>query len=185
MGEAKRRREGLAWGQPLPQDYHRCPSCKGRRTLVERTAPMGLSHVSTLMGFCGDCKTIWEAFPPDWSHDAVTAAPCDNCAFAKGSPESSDRQGWLELLAKLRAGGSFKCHKGAPILFDHEAGTVEFDAAWVNRYGRSCAGFVKIIAAWPDWLGRHLSVAHVLTTVEQDRLLDQSPSINGETHDAR
>ncbi len=152
MGEAKRRADALAWGHPWAQDLHRCPKCRSRRTVVEQAPPLALSHVSTLMGVCADCKAVWEAYPADWKHDVVAAEPCDNCAFAKGSPESQDREGWLELLAKLRAGGTFNCHKGAPILIDVEAGTVEFDEAWVQRYGRSCAGFVRAMQQWPDWL---------------------------------
>jgi hypothetical protein len=158
MGDAKRRQQALAWGQPWPEDFHRCPKCQSRRTGVEKAPAMGLSHVPTIMAVCRDCRTIWEAYPADWKHDVVEASPCDNCAFAKGSPESADRQGWLELLAKLRAGGAFNCHKGAPILIDAEAGTVEFDADWVNRHGRSCAGFVRVMQKWPDWLDRRFGV---------------------------
>lgn len=163
MGEAKRRRDGLAWGQPLPQDLHRCPSCRSHRTMIERAPAMGLSHVPTLMGVCADCKTLWEAYPPGWDHDPVGAEPCDNCAFSKGSPESQDREGWLELLTKLQAGGTFNCHKGAPLIIDTAAGTVEFDEAWVQRYGRTCAGFVKAMQRWSDWLDRrfgHLGVTN-------------------------
>lgn len=151
MGDAKRRAEALAFRQPWPEDLHRCPRCSGRRTAVEKGPPMGLSHVPTLYGVCADCKTLWEAYPPDWKHDAVEAQPCDNCAFAKGSPESADRDGWVALLASLKAGREFKCHKGAPIHLDTEAGTVEFDEAWVNRHGRTCAGFLKAMQKWPDW----------------------------------
>jgi hypothetical protein len=113
---------------------------------------MGLSHVPTLMGVCLDCSAVWEAYPADWKHDVVEATPCDNCAFKKGSPEQSDKEAWLELIAKLRAGGDFRCHKGAPILIDKSAGTVEFDECWVQRRGRTCAGFIRAVWQWPDWL---------------------------------
>jgi hypothetical protein len=152
MGEARRRREGLAWGQPLPQDYHRCPRCFSRRTVVETAPAMAMSHVPTLMGVCADCKTVWEAYPADWEHDAVAAQPCDNCAFAKGSPESRDRDGWRDLLTELQAGREFRCHKGAPLIIDTEAATIEFDEAWVQRHGRTCAGFLRAMQKWPDWL---------------------------------
>lgn len=171
MGEARSRRLALTHGQPWPQDFHCCPVCRSRRTVVEPAPPLALSHTPTLLGVCGDCRAVWEAFPADWSHDAVEASPCDNCAFAKGSPESQDREGWRSLIAKLKHGGEFKCHKGAPIKIDTEAGTIEFDEAWVQRHGRSCAGFVRALQAWPDWLEHRLAGTHVLTRHDQDQLL--------------
>lgn len=152
MGEARTRRLALERRQPLPQDLHRCPACLGRRTTVELAPALGLSHVPTRLGVCADCRAIWEAFPEDWRHDAVEAAPCDNCAFAKGSPEAADKEGWLALLAELRGGREFRCHKGAPILIDDAAGTIAFDEAWVQRHGRTCAGFLRAMQQWPDWL---------------------------------
>jgi len=156
MGEARRRREALAAFQPLPQDHHVCPVCRGRNTRVETMpAQLAMSHVATPVGVCGDCRALWEAYPPDWSHDAVEAAPCDNCAFAKGSPESADREGWTELLANLKDGNVFNCHKGAPIIVGPD-GKVEFDEAWVTRHGRTCAGFVRALQRWPDWFDKRL-----------------------------
>ena len=154
MGDAKRRQQALAFGQPWPEDMHRCPACFGRRTAIAPAEAMGLSHVPTRYGVCADCKSFWEAYPDDWQHDAVGAEPCDNCAFLAGSPEAGDREGWLELLSKLRDGGAFSCHKGAPILLDRDAGTVEFDAEWIRRKGRTCAGFLRAMQQWPDWLER-------------------------------
>ena len=159
MGEAKKRRDAMAWGTPWKQDFHRCPRCRSRRTFVDIAPPMALSHVPTRYGACGDCKALWEAYPDDWDHDAVAASPCDNCAFAKGSPESTDREGWLDLVANLKMGGQFFCHKGSPLLVDEDAMTIEFDRDWINAHGRSCAGFVKAMAKWPDWLDNHFSVA--------------------------
>lgn len=111
---------------------------------------MALSHVPTLFAACADCETLWEAYPPGWSHDVCEADPCDNCAFAQGSPEATG-DGWKELLRKLRAGEEFRCHKGAPILIDQEASTVEFDAGWITRHGRTCAGFHRAIMTKPAW----------------------------------
>lgn len=171
MGDARNRARALAAFQPWPEDFHVCPKCRGRRTAAAPAPALALSHVPTLMAVCADCGAVWEAFPPDWSHDAVEASPCDNCAFAKGSPESTDREGWKSLLLKLRAGNEFKCHKGAPLIIDVAAGTIEFDEAWVQRHGRSCAGFVRALQAWPDWLDNRLAGMHVLTKHDQDRLL--------------
>jgi hypothetical protein len=175
MGEARLRAEALARHQPLPQDLHRCPKCAGRRTIVEMAQAMAMSHIPTLMGICADCKTVWEAFPPGWKHDVVEGEPCDNCAFAKGSPESQDREEWRSLLAKLRMGQEFKCHKGAPLIIDLETGAAEFDEAWVLRYGRMCAGFLRAMQQWPDWLDNYLTVRHVLTKLDQDKLLALQP----------
>lgn len=170
MGEAKRRAEALDCGQPWPQDLNRCPKCASRDTRVRMAGPMGLSHVATLWGVCRACEAVWEALPPDWDHDAVAASPCDNCAFAPGSPELADKGGWRSMLAKLRVGGQeFRCHKGAPVLIDLEAGTAEFDAAWIREHGRSCAGFVRVMQSWPDWLeNRYAGPVHVLTQHDQD-----------------
>lgn len=171
MGEARRRRLALIAGAPLAQDMNRCPSCGSFRTVIEQAPPLAMSHTATLMGVCVDCRTLWEAYPPTWSHDAVEAEPCDNCAFRPGSPESQDREAWKSLLTKLRLGREFKCHKGAPLKIDHEAGTIEFDEGWVRTRGRTCAGFVRALQAWPDWLDNRYSVGHVLTSFDQDRLL--------------
>lgn len=153
MGDAARRRAALAAFQPLPPDLHVCPACRGRKTRVEpMPAELAMSHLETPVGVCADCGAFWEAYPDDWSHDAVAAEPCDNCAFRPGSPEIRDRDGWRALLAELRAGREFKCHKGAPILLDAGDGAIGFDEAWVRRRGRTCAGFLRALRRWPDWL---------------------------------
>jgi hypothetical protein len=151
MGDARRRAQALAAGQPWPEDLHRCPACRSRRTAVAPGAPMALSAVPTLFGVCADCRAIWDAYPADWSHDVCEAGPCDNCAFRPESPEIRDRASWKALLARLKAGEEFRCHKGAPILIDAKAETVEFDAAWINRHGRTCAGFHRAIMTRPEW----------------------------------
>lgn len=60
MGEAKIRRDALRRFEPLPEDLHVCPSCRGRRTVTEMAPPLALSHVPTLMAVCRDCKAVWE-----------------------------------------------------------------------------------------------------------------------------
>lgn len=173
MGQAAKRREALALGQPWPEDFHLCPRCGSRSTVISVAPAMALSHLPTLMGVCRDCRTAWEAYPPGWKHDAVEAEPCDNCAFRKGSPESQDRAEWKSMLAKLRAGEMFKCHKGAPLIFSEAPGSIEFDVDWVTKHGRTCAGFLRAMRQWPDWLENRLTVRHVLTTHDQDKLLGQ------------
>lgn len=167
MGEAKRRAEAYASATP-----HRpprvCPKCKSIR--IERTTlpPTGLSARETLYDLCRECGTVWEAYPDNWCEDVVGAEPCDNCAFRPGSPEQTDREGWAALIDTLRAGGEFRCHKGSPILGITDGrkpnadGTVsvEFDKEWVQRHGRKCAGFMRLVwamnAKGENWLERHL-----------------------------
>lgn len=151
MGAAKDRRVAMAFGQPDKRDMNRCPVCRSWRTVIAPAPAMAMSHIGTPHGVCADCKTVWEAYPADWSHDAVEAPPCDNCAFAKGSPESADKNGWRELLAGLKSGREFKCHKGAPILINEATSEIGFDEGWVQRKGRTCAGFVRAMQRWPDW----------------------------------
>jgi hypothetical protein len=158
MGEAKRRAEAHAAAIP-----HRpprvCPRCKSIRiTRVNQTG--------TPYDVCRACGTVWEAYPEDWCEDVVGASPCDNCAYRPGSPEQKDAKGWKQLIATLRAGGEFRCHKGAPIHGllggapnPDGSTTVEFDAEWVQRHGRKCAGFIRMVwameAKGEDWLARH------------------------------
>ncbi len=158
MGEAKTRRQFLAIGQPSRRDLDRCPTCFSFHTVK---APIESNDPETRTTFAGcmDCGALWEAFPPDWSHDAVEAEPCDNCAFRPGSAEIADREGWRDLLAKLKAGSEFKCHKGAPIRFDPDALTREFDEEWIRTKGRTCAGFLRAIQHWPGWLEAHFGIA--------------------------
>jgi hypothetical protein len=169
MGEAKRRRQALAWGQPLERDLHRCPRCQGHRTAVSDGPPMALSKVATSYGLCLDCKCFWEAYPASWKHDVCEGEPCDNCAFRPGAPEHEDSAEWRSMLAKLKHGQEFRCHKGAPIIIDAEAGTAEFDAEWVNRRGRMCAGFHRAIMTKPGWLEARYQTSHVLTSHDAEK----------------
>lgn len=115
MGEAKRRTDRYADGLPC-RPPRVCPKCKSIR--VERAClpPTALSHRPTDYDVCRECKTIWEAYPDNWSEDLVGAEPCDNCAFRPGSPEQQDPEKWNALVDQLRMGQAFHCHKGSPIL---------------------------------------------------------------------
>jgi hypothetical protein len=174
MGYAKLRRDALRRRQPLPEDFHVCPTCRSRDTRVAMMpAKLAMSHAPTLTGVCVPCGTFWEAYPPGWTHDVVGAEPCDNCAFRPGSPESQDKAEWKSLLAKLKAGGMFNCHKGAPILLG-EDGSISFDERWVQLFGRTCAGFHRAIMTRGDWLENRLGgLVHVLTKHDQDALLGE------------
>jgi len=151
MGEAARRRRSIAHFEQTGADLHRCPVCRSRRTAVATGPAMALSAIPTLYGVCADCSAVWEAFPPDWKHDVCEAEPCDNCAFRPGAPEHADTAEWRAMLADLKQGREFRCHKGGPIKLDLDAGTAEFDAQWVTRHGRICAGFHRAIMTRPEW----------------------------------
>lgn len=167
MGEAKRRREARFEAKPY-RPPRVCPKCKS--ISIERTTlpPSGLSHRETDYDLCRECGTVWEAYPLNWCEDVVGAEPCDNCAFRPGSPEQNDPEGWRKLIEMLRAGGEFRCHKGAPIngILDRKPGKtpstceVEFDNDWVQKHGRRCAGFMRMVWAMrekgEDWLARHV-----------------------------
>jgi hypothetical protein len=164
MGAAKRRAEAFFEGR-----FHRppriCPKCKSIRIERTRLPATGLSHRATDYDLCRDCGIVWEAYPDDWCEDVVGAAPCDNCAFRPGSPEQGDQAKWKHLIGILRAGGEFRCHKGAPILGldkpDADGGChAEFDRDWVNKHGRRCAGFMQMVWRMRErgesWLERHI-----------------------------
>ncbi|MGE3279939.1 MAG: hypothetical protein AB7H90_00975 [Alphaproteobacteria bacterium] len=127
--------------------------------------PTLLSYRPTDYDGCQDCGTIWESYPDNWCEDVVGAEPCDNCAFRPDSPEQRNPEEWRELITKLRSGGEFRCHKGAPILGlnkdkPNTDGTydVEFDPDWIRRRSRQCAGFMRMV--WSlrdkgeDWLAK-------------------------------
>jgi hypothetical protein len=165
MGEKKRRAEAFGDGRPWRPPLI-CPDCKSprvsRTTILRATA---LSRRPTEYACCRACGTAWEAYPADWCEDVVGAAPCDNCAFRPGSPEQADPEHWKWLVGQLRAGQEFRCHKGAPIRNLHAAPdaagnvAVEFDKDWVQKHGRKCAGFMRMV--WQmrekgeDWVARH------------------------------
>jgi hypothetical protein len=165
MGEAKRRREAFAEARAY-RPPRVCPNCKS--ICIERTTlpPTALSHRETAYDLCRECATVWEAYPDDWCEDVVGADPCDNCAFRPGSPEQQDPEGWKELVATLKSGQEFRCHKGAPICGldksqpnDKGNFDIEFDAKWVQKHGRKCAGFMRLVWAMrdkgEDWTARH------------------------------
>lgn len=151
MGEAKARADAKAAGRAWRMDL-RCPVCRGREIDRAHERSMAGSDVKTDVAHCRSCNAIWEAYPADWAEDVVGALPCDNCVFRPGSPEIRDRAGWKELLATLKAGGDFRCHKGAPMHVDLATMTAEFDAAWIQKHGRTCAGFHRAVMTRPGWL---------------------------------
>jgi hypothetical protein len=96
------------------------------------------------------CGAAWE--PIDESsildRDDETSSftkPCDNCAFRPGSPEQADKVKWGELIASLKAGGSFYCHKGVPIAPESKDG---FAYPSERRKLRFCRGYLDALGKW-------------------------------------
>ncbi len=72
------------------------------------------------LAVCVNCRTAWEPIDPSQIWDPSDALcsfrePCDNCAFQPGSPKQRDPEHWRELMAGLKGGASFYCHKGVPL----------------------------------------------------------------------
>lgn len=128
-----------------------CPKCGSRK--------VGFDPAMTVKGYgpgiaaCMNCRAIWEPFDPAQILDpaeplAAFRDPCGNCAFRPGSPEQADRDGWQTLLASLRQGASFYCHKGVPIDADAEHG---FAYPAARNKLRLCRGYLN---AWPKLIER-------------------------------
>jgi hypothetical protein len=103
------------------------------------------------IAICASCRTAWEPIdgtliwdPSDPS--ASLSAPCDNCAFRPGSPEQADTAKWKELIAKLRAGGTFHCHKGVPIAPESEDGFA-YPKHKPEKL-RLCRGYLNALGKW-------------------------------------
>lgn len=100
----------------------RCPKCASRKTIhVSPPAELLGKFYADKLEVCVNCKAIWEPFDPVQLLDAdrpTTSSfrePCDNCAFRPDSVEQRDPEKWAELMASLKSGGRFYCHKGVPI----------------------------------------------------------------------
>jgi hypothetical protein len=95
-----------------------CPTCKSPRVHIH--GDHGVKFYSRQIAICANCRTAWEPIDASLIWDASDpcaslSAPCDNCAFRPGSPEQSDTAKWKELIAQLRSGAAFHCHKGVPL----------------------------------------------------------------------
>lgn len=124
----------------------------------------GLSKIPTLFDVCFECHTIWEAYSEGWCEDVVGAEPCDNCAFRPGVPEHQDKEAWAKLIADLKGGREFKCHKGCPIVTKGKE-IIGFDEKWIEARGRNCAGFMRMVWSMKkhgeDWLANRYRILGV------------------------
>jgi len=122
------RRRAAKLERPFPGTGQCCPKCHGGRVVVHDT--LGYSELKFYwrqIATCADCRTAWEPVDESLVSDRSDARasftqPCDNCAFRPGSPEKADTAKLKEMIASLRAGASFHCHKGVPLAPDSEHG---------------------------------------------------------------
>lgn len=132
----------------------RCPKCASRRVATIPVPPT--EFYATTLEACLNCKSVWEPIDPAqiWDPDDPLCSfrePCGNCAFRPGSPEQADTAKWRELIASLRNGASFHCHKGVPIDPTDENG---FAYPKNKAKLRLCRGFL-------DMWGRTIAKASV------------------------
>jgi len=105
---------------------------------------------------CADCRTAWEPVDDSlvWDRSdpcASLSQPCDNCAFRPGSPEQADVPKWKEMIAALRAGAAFHCHKGVPIAPGSEHGfayPLDADGKHAKSKLRLCRGYLNALGKW-------------------------------------
>src|ERR1700730_18294817 len=108
---SRRRRRAAKLERPFPGTAQCCPKCKGGRVVVHDTAAMKeLQFYGRQIATCADCRTAWEPVDesPVWDRSDPCGSlreACDNCALRPGPPQRA-------MIASLRAGASFHCHKG-------------------------------------------------------------------------
>lgn len=129
----------------------RCPKCGS--TAVAHDPKMQVEGYGPGLASCRNCKAIWEPFDPAevWDKDDPVCSfkePCNNCAFRPGSNEMQDVEEWKKLIASLKAGASFYCHKGVPIEPGAEHGfayPTKDDGTPNTRRLRVCRGYLNAI----------------------------------------
>jgi len=101
-----------------------CPRCGSRNVHADPNMTAG-GHGPGIAA-CPNCKTTWETFTADQLLDPMPfssfVAPCNNCAFRKGSPEQDDPWLWMRIKEGIEDGSPFYCHKGVPIKPNSEHG---------------------------------------------------------------
>jgi hypothetical protein len=111
----------------------------------------GIKFYGRQIALCANCRTAWE--PVDgtliWDPSDPSASfskPCNNCAFRPESPEQADTAKWKEVIAKLRAGGTFHCHKGVPLDPEGEDGSA-YPKDRPEKL-RLCRGYLNALGKW-------------------------------------
>lgn len=153
---SRRQRRAAKLERPFPGTAQCCPKCKSGRVVVHDTAGVSsLVFYGRQIATCANCRTAWEPIDESliWDRSdrfASLSAPCDNCAFRPGSPEQADTAKWKDMIASLRAGASFHCHKGVPIAPGSEHGfAYPHDASKPNKSKlRLCRGYLNALGKW-------------------------------------
>jgi hypothetical protein len=118
----RRSRRAAKAAKPVPGTADCCPKCKSPRVNVHVDHGIG-DFYGRQIAVCPNCRTAWEPI-----EEALIWDPSDpsasfiNCAFRPGSPEQKDTGKWREMIAQLRAGGSFHCQKCVPLAPESESG---------------------------------------------------------------
>lgn len=148
---SRRQRRAAKLERPYPGTGLCCPRCRGGRVVVHDTHGLtDLTFYGRQIATCADCRAAWEPIDETliWDRSdpcASLSEPCDNCAFRPGSPEQADTAKWKEMIASLRAGASFHCHKGVPIAPASEHG---FAYPPEKSKLRLCRGYLAALGKW-------------------------------------
>lgn len=142
--------------KPVPGSHGRCPKCKNTTVKSEILPKEVAQGYGPELALCASCGAIWEPIDEGqiWDESdryCSLSEPCDNCAFRPGSPEMEDKAKWRDLLAKLRAGSRFYCHKGVPIEPDAENGFAyphKPDGTPNEKRLRLCRGYLNVAGKW-------------------------------------
>lgn len=154
---SRRQRRAAKLERPLPGTGKCCPQCKGGRVLIHDTTEVRPNEFyARQIAVCAECKIAWEPVDESLIWDRSDphcsfSEPCDNCAFRPGSPEQADTAKWKEMIASLRAGASFYCHKGVRLAPGSEHGfAYPHDATGKANKSklRLCRGYLNALGKW-------------------------------------
>jgi hypothetical protein len=140
------RRQGR---QGIPRHHRLLPVVQESR--VHLHGDHDVEFYGRQIAICANCRTAWEPIEQSLLGTltdpcASFREPCDNCAFRPGSPEQADTEKWKELVAKLRAGGTFHCHKGVPLDPEGEDGFAY--PKHKPEKMRLCRGYLNALGKW-------------------------------------
>ena len=148
---SRRHRRAAKLERPIPGTGQCCPKGKSGRVVVHDTTDLtDVKLYGRRIATCTDCRTAWEPIDESliWDRSdpcASLSEPCENCVFRPGSPEQADTAKWKEMIASLRAGAAFHCHKGVPIEPGSEHG---FAYPTDRRKLRLCRGYLTALGKW-------------------------------------
>ena len=145
----RRARRAAKIAKAIPGTADCCPTCKSPRVRIH--GDHGVKFYGREIAICANCRTAWEPIDGALIWDpsdpcASFSEPCDNCAFRPGSPEQNDSAKWKELIAQLRAGGAFHCHKGVPLDPEGEDG-FDYPKDRPEKL-RLCRGYLNALGKW-------------------------------------